>query len=253
MRAEMRKAGLAVILLAAFIAGGCCRGGGKVTVRDIRLTPVVADSAHRDAEMTALIVPYKTRLDEKMGRVIGRCAEDMEVAQPESLLGNLIAKMLYEEAAGRTEGVDMAITNVGGIRRTLYAGDITVGDIFEILPFDNALVVLDYKGSDILALADAIAAKGGEATYGISFGMRDGRAVDVRVGGTAVDTARTYRVVTNDYLSFGNDYLEPLARYTASEPLGLFLRDVAIEYVCRRTAEGKSVESELTHDVYEVH
>ncbi len=240
---------LAVALLAA---GGCRRAAADVRVENITLTDVRADSAHRDAEMAALIAPYKARLDEKMGRVIGRCEEDMSVGQPEGALSCLVAKMIYEEAAARTEGVDMAVTNIGGIRRTLRAGDITVGDIYEILPFDNALVVLDYHGTEILALADAIAAKGGEATYGISFGIRDGRAVDVRVGGEPVDTARTYRVVTNDYLSFGNDYLEPLARYSASESLGLFLRDVAIEYVSRMTAEGKSVKPELRHEVYEM-
>lgn len=212
-------------------------------ITDIHLIEV--DGSLQHEAMNFLIAPYKQQKEESMSVVIGEALETMEVGKPESKLTNLIADILLTEGRKYVADVDIAVTNIGGIRRTLFAGPITIGDVFEILPFDNSLLILEYKGSDILALADAIAVKGGESISGMTLTICNGKATDVKVGGNVVDTASVYKVVSTDYLSWGNDQLEPLANYLRSTPLNMMMRDAMFDYVTCATANNLKIASKL--------
>lgn len=240
----MKKIVTTFVIVACVVAATMFHGKkqqGKLDVVDIQLIDV--DGGLHHDKMRALIEPYKAEKEASMNVVIGEVEETMEVGMPESKLTNLVADILLTEGRKYIADVDMAVTNVGGIRRTLFAGPITIGDVFEILPFDNSLLVLEYKGVDILALADAIAVKGGESVAGMTLAIRDGRAEDVKVGGEEVDTARVYKVVSTDYLSWGNDQLEPLANYVKSTPLNMMMRDAMFDYVTCATIRGEKIVS----------
>lgn len=214
---------------------------------DIQLIEV--DGSLKNGAMDSLIAPYKAEKEVSMNVVIGEVEETMEVGLPESKLSNLIADVLLTEGRKYIADVDIAVTNIGGIRRTLFAGPLTIGDVFEILPFDNSLLVLEYKGVEILALADAVALKGGEAIAGMTLTIRDGKAEDVKVGGEVVDTARVYKVVSTDYLSWGNDQLEPLANYIKSTPLNMMMRDAMFDYVTCATIKGEKIVTKLDNRI----
>ena len=214
---------------------------------DIQLIEV--DGSLKNGAMDSLIAPYKAEKEVSMNVVIGEVEETMEVGLPESKLSNLIADVLLTEGRKYIADVDIAVTNIGGIRRTLFAGPLTIGDVFEILPFDNSLLVLEYKGVEILALADAVALKGGEAIAGMTLTIRDGKAEDVKVGGEVVDTARVYKVVSTDYLSWGNDQLEPLANYVKSTPLNMMMRDAMFDYVSCATIKGEKIVTKLDNRI----
>ena len=119
----------------------------------------------------------------------------------------------------------------------------------EFLPFDNSLLVLEYRGADILALADAIAKKGGESVAGITLIISEGKALNVKVGGEEVDTTRVYKVVSTDYLSWGNDQLEPLANYIKSTPLNMMMRDAMFDYVTCATIKGEKISAKLDNRI----
>ena len=214
---------------------------------DVQLIEV--DGSLKNGAMDSLIAPYKAEKEVSMNVVIGEVEETMEVGLPESKLSNLIADVLLTEGRKYIADVDIAVTNIGGIRRTLFAGPLTIGDVFEILPFDNSLLVLEYKGVEILALADAVALKGGEAIAGMTLTIRDGKAEDVKVGGEVVDTARVYKVVSTDYLSWGNDQLEPLANYLKSTPLNMMMRDAMFDYVTCATIKGEKIVTKLDNRI----
>ena len=214
---------------------------------DIQLIEV--DGSLKNGAMDSLIAPYKAEKEVSMNVVIGEVEETMEAGLPESKLSNLIADVLLTEGRKYIADVDIAVTNIGGIRRTLFAGPLTIGDVFEILPFDNSLLVLEYKGVEILALADAVALKGGEAIAGMTLTIRDGKAEDVKVGGEVVDTARVYKVVSTDYLSWGNDQLEPLANYVKSTPLNMMMRDAMFDYVTCATIKGEKIVTKLDNRI----
>lgn len=217
-----------------------------VTIQSVDLHPVIAsryDTVQHEA-MRNLIEPYRREMEKTMNVVIGSAEDDYGVYRPESPLSNLVADMILYRARAVAGDVDCAITNVGGIRTTLKAGNITVGNVYEILPFDNALLVLDYKGSDIHDIADAIAIRGGEAVAGITFDITpSGKADNIKINGERIDDRRIYRVVTSDYLSFGNDNLAPLTRYISSFPLNIMLRDAMIDYIYELSSVGKTVSA----------
>ena len=200
----------------------------------------VKGSLHNN-KMDSLIAPYKQKKEESMNIVIGESTETIEIGKPESKLTNLIADILLTEARKYIPDVDMAITNMGGIRRTLYQGNITIGDVFEILPFDNALVVFEYKGSTLIKLANAIAIKGGESISGMTLTINNGKAENIKINGQPIDSAHIYKVITTDYLSYGNDQLEPLAEHINSTPLNMMMRDAMFDYVTCATINNQKI------------
>jgi 2',3'-cyclic-nucleotide 2'-phosphodiesterase (5'-nucleotidase family) len=201
----------------------------KPSISKIELIEI--NGSRKNDTMASLIAPYKALKDSAMNIIVGQSIETMEVALPESSLTRLIADILLTEARKTDPNVNMAITNIGGIRRPLFQGNITVGDVYEILPFDNSLLILEYKGSDIIAIANAIAAKGGESISGITLDIQNHIATNIHINNQPIDSTKTYKVVTTDYLSWGNDQLAPLANYINSTPLNLMMRDAMLNYL----------------------
>ena len=199
------------------------------TISDISLISV--DGSLRHDAMATLIAPYKAQKDSAMNIIVGQATETMEVAKPESSLTRLIADVLLAEARKVDPEVHMAVTNIGGIRRPLFQGNITIGDVYEILPFDNSLLILEYKGETIIELANAIASKGGESISGIKLDIHDGKASNILINNQPINPERIYKVVTTDYLSWGNDQLAPLANHIQSTPLNLMMRDAMLNYL----------------------
>jgi 2',3'-cyclic-nucleotide 2'-phosphodiesterase (5'-nucleotidase family) len=109
--------------------------------------------------------------------------------------------------------------NLGGLRTDLPAGDITVGDLLRVLPFDNALVVVQMQGRMIRQIFERKSRRGssGIAQYGaqvvVDPDAPEGERVrELLVGGKPVEPDKLYRVVTTDYLLEGNSGLDFLAQ-----------------------------------------
>jgi len=197
---------------------------------------VVADSIADDPDLEGLIAPYRGRLGEEVRQVIGEAAVLLSKAVPEGTLGNFATDaMLWAARRESSEPVHMALTNNGGLRVPIAPGPITVGQMFELMPFENMLSVLTLTGAQVQELADALAARRGEPIAGFSLRIEasgDGYiARDVLVGGIPLDPAVEYRIVTNDYMANGGEDLEPLLRPVAREDLPILLRDSFIGYV----------------------
>ena len=96
---------------------------------------------------------YRDSISKEMDKVINHCLISMEVGCPEGLLGNFISDLsiLYvRKKFPKSEfNPDFCILNNGGFRSTLNEGEITIGDIFQIMPFDNHLLILEIKGKEM--------------------------------------------------------------------------------------------------------
>ena len=216
-------------------------GGGRVAMDSLwDVAP--------DADAAALLAAYKVKKDSVMGAVVGKSARAMESGRPESLLSNLIADVLRESAAQVLgHPADVSVMNMGGIRSSLAQGDITVEDVFEILPFENALCVLTVKGDVLMQLFADMARRGGEGLGGARLEISaDGELLGATVDGKPVESGRTYTVATIDYLAEGNDGMT--AMKLAEEktfPAGMVLRDVFMRYVKEQAAAGRALTSRL--------
>lgn len=204
----------------------------------------------KDNAMSEFLKPFIYTESKTMDVVIGYSAMTMKKARPEGLLNNWEAKALYTEAS-KLDSIDFLVSNYGGIRANLNEGDITIGDIYRLCPFQNTLVVLEMKGEDVLELADNLAHNRGECSYLISFGFKDSKAYEVKINGVPLDTNRIYRVCTSDYMSYGNDGLLAFKKALSTKFLKRSMRDALLDYVKAQTAQNLPITSTLTHEIYE--
>ncbi len=201
-----------------------------------------------DSEITNLIAPYKKQLDEKMNEVIGYCEKELtkEKTAPEFTLGNWAADAIYAESNKYSKKpIDFAIVNTGGIRiPSLAQGDVTTGKIFELMPFDNMLVILRVKGDIVQQLFENIAARGG---WPVSKGVvcsftTDGILKSVSIHGEKIDTDKTYLIGISDYVANGGDKCS----FFKGQPFhntGVLFRDAFIHYVKDQTRLGKKLNA----------
>lgn len=208
--------------------------------------------AIQDKELTSLIKPYADIAVKTADEVIGYTDLDLTPGSPESLIGNFFADVMLAYGQQHSTGkVDFAVTNPGGLRKPIRKGNIKVAHIFELMPFENAVVVLDLKGDRVQALADSIAAHDGGPVSGIRFGIRNGRAVHVEIHGEPLDVAKIYRVVAHDYIAKGNDFYFELTKASAMETLSVSLRTVMLNWVKQESAKGNHIHATLDGRIYE--
>lgn len=186
------------------------------------------------ADIEAMIAPYRAQLEERLAVVIGHAAEDFVKADPEGALDNLVAEALLHAARRHaSDTVHAALVNEGGLRVPLAAGPILMRHAYELLPFENFVVVLSLSGAQMERLADQIAAARGEPVAGWTMELDGDDAVGVLVNGEPVDPGRTYRLATVDYLVNGGGDWSVLweAGTGAPEDLGILIRTAFVEYL----------------------
>jgi 2',3'-cyclic-nucleotide 2'-phosphodiesterase (5'-nucleotidase family) len=191
---------------------------------------VITDSIAADQGLESQIQPFRDEMASRVSEVIAYAPTEITRAKPEGRLGNLTADaMLLRANAEYADSIHMAITNNGGLRVPIGPGDITVGNVYELMPFENRLVVLTMNGAQVDSLANQLAGIGGEAIAGFTFAIDGNGAYDLRVHGQEVESDKIYRLVTSDFVADGGDRIitiTPLYR-TA---LPVLLRDVFIDY-----------------------
>jgi 2',3'-cyclic-nucleotide 2'-phosphodiesterase (5'-nucleotidase family) len=212
---------------------------------------VVESPTADDTEVEALIGPYRQRMGEEIKEVIGETTGLLSKAWPEGTLGNFATDaMLWSANAASPHQVHMALTNNGGLRVPIGAGPITVGQMFELMPFENLLSVLVLSGSQVKVLCDQLASARGEPISGFSFRIAsegDRRwAEDIRVGQEPLDPEAKYRLVTNDYLASGGGNLTPLHSPVAREDLNVLLRDAFIDFIREKGVIEPELEGRIT-------
>lgn len=164
-----------------------------------------------DSSFVESLMRYKQPVDSLSNIVLGKATGDFN-RKPE--LMNWMADFVFDDARRLTKHkIDMAIVNSGGIRSPFLKGNITKGNIMQSFPFDNYEVVLEIKGSDLIATLDSIAAGGGNGVSRNVSAVIDParrRCESVTVNSRPIDPERIYYVATINYLAGGNDGMEPL-------------------------------------------
>ncbi len=176
-----------------------------------------------------------------MNAVIARSSAEILRKKPEGRLNNLVTDAMAAAAAANGIDFDFVHANYKGLRVPLPAGDIRTYKVYELMPFENYLVTLKLKGSEILEVFNYIAARGGDPIAKASFEIGNGKAVNIKVQGRPIDLSRSYIVLTNDYMANGGDdavfYKKGLDRRDSR----IKVRDAIISYLKGETAKGKSI------------
>jgi 5'-nucleotidase len=225
-------------------AGNLVFAGGDTIVLDAAVTPD-PEIAARVAELAGPIAELKAKVvAETSAAVDGDRANCRAV---ECQMGNLVADAMLDRV--KDQGVTIAIANGGGLRASIDAGEVTMGEVLSVLPFQNTLSTFEAKGATILAALENGVSQVEEGAgrfpqvAGLTFAFdpaqpAGSRVSDVMVmeGGAwaPIDPAKTYAVVTNNYVRNGGDGY----RMFASEGMNAYdygpdLADVTAEYLAK--------------------
>lgn len=207
----------------------------------------INSSVSVDSTVIKTYTPYKQKMDAQMSAVIGQSARLLtKSGETESLLGNFFADAVTAEALKIDSSIDFAVpTTKGGLRNDIAQGNITLSTMFELMPFENELVVLKLKGTDAEQLISFLAKSGGQPVSNIKLSIVNGQAQEVMIKGQPFDRNRTYNVLTSDYIANGGDSVKGLANPLERKVLGLRVRDALINYVKQQTAAGKPIDAQL--------
>ena len=195
---------------------------------------VITDSISTDPSLDSIIRPYRDSLEGIVSEVVGRTEIELSKGGLESTLGNMAADaMLFAIRREVDYPVEISLTNNGGLRVSISKGPITLEKMYELMPFENRMVVLTLSDIQVDSLAAQLARTGGEPVSGLSFKIdrTQRRAVDVLVDGKPLKSGKSYHLVTSDYLANGGGHMPVLWTALEKEEHALLLRDAFTQYI----------------------
>ena len=194
------------------------------------------------AELLIGVQPEMARLKE----VVAYAPEAMIKNRPESTLGNFIVDRLFADvekiAAPTGRKVDVAITNMGGIRVDIAKGDVLLDDIVSMLPFANYLCYVQIPGTELRGIFEYMAEHGVQCVSGARLVIKGKKLVSAEVGGEALNDDKLYGVATIDFLLDGGDGYK-IARGASDYIItDVKIGDAILADIREMTAQGKALE-----------
>lgn len=159
---------------------------------------------------------YSDSLHKTMNGIIGKTDTSWNIARPNSNLGNLITDCLidygnhYLHDSLKYALPEIALMNTGGIRTSLPSGNITLYNLFEVLPFENEMVLVKCRGSLLDSIVQYTALRGGEPFSKLTYSLhklseKNFSATHILCNNKPIKSDQYYWIVTNDYLANGGD------------------------------------------------
>jgi 2',3'-cyclic-nucleotide 2'-phosphodiesterase (5'-nucleotidase family) len=221
----------------------------KASFSSISESHIIINTKTIDSVIYKTISPYKLSHDATMQVVIGQSEKALIKADLESTLGNFFCDAVMIETKKYLGNdsllLNAAVFNKGGLRNSLPQGNITIGNIFELMPFDNEVVLLKLSGSQIKDMVEKISEKGGIPVSGIRLVIKDNKPIQVTVNGQSFDESKYYWIVTSDYLANGGDNYNFFKNAIERKTTGILLRDMIITHCKTQTKKGVLIKSQL--------
>lgn len=200
---------------------------GCITKLPLHVQPTsnlnIRDNQTGDEKIDKIIEPYTLNMAESMNEIIGFCPQFLEKKRPHSILGSFMAEAVHAAASKEVEfPIDFCLLNYGGIRSTLDSGEITIGEVYQLMPFENEIVILRLNSAQMDSLNAIIELKGGEP-----FANHQWK------GKTAyhVMNQNVFYLATNDYIANGGDNYTLLTHAEERITTGIKIRDGLISYI----------------------
>jgi len=225
------------LLIAIFLAVSCSTSYKAENVQYSSYRIQQRDEGSKS--LLTIVQPYSDSVNKLMNVVIGFNEAQLEKKKQGNTLGFFITDAYLEMAKQKVDPkVDAAFMNSGGIRLPeIPPGAITQGKIFELMPFDNLMVLLKLKGSLLKQYLDTLAANEGIIESGITMQIVNKTVQQVMVGGKPLDLNADYTIAHSDYVAMNSNLLKNIHRNTN----GYLLRDALIDYVKFIHSQNKKV------------
>lgn len=199
----------------------------KGVVKAAKGDPILVDSSIKpDQSVLTRVAELAKPIEELRSKIIGKTEAPIDGSRDncrakECEMGSLVADAMLDRVKG--QGVTIAITNGGGLRASIDAGDVSMGEAITVLPFQNTVATFQLKGADIQTALENGLSKLEEAggrfpqVAGLKYSFDRSKPVGSRVVSVEVkdgeaygplDPAKTYSLVTNNYMRNGGDGYE---------------------------------------------
>lgn len=194
-------------------------------------------------EFDKIIAPYKVSLDAEMNTAIAISRQELaKGGRGETALGNFVADLQKEYCQEKFNlDVDISVVNNGGLRNSLPKGEITVGHIFELAPFENFIYILELEADDVTRLAEYAVRGKNLGIAGMYIESENNELKEYTVNGQKVEQGRTYSLAINDYLANGGDRMDFLIGVKRIEASNILMRDMLLAKIREITAADKEI------------
>ncbi len=219
--------------------------------------PFVGAEIKEDVKLAAILQPYVDQVSEVLDEEIGTSTYALlndNTRKNETAIGDLVADSMLWYANTLGIEVDMAIQNGGGIRTGINSGVIKKGTVYEVLPFDNSVVVVTMTGKQLQGVFDHIGTTVGFGSYaqvaGVTYTIQTASksVVDIMIGGEALDPSKVYKIATNSYIASGGDSYKAFKIREDFYDTSAMQRDILIDYIVSQGGTiSTQVDERITH------
>ncbi|PWI29166.1 hypothetical protein DI383_13345 [Flavobacteriaceae bacterium LYZ1037] len=199
----------------------------------------ITDSLETDASIEAFVKPYREHINKNLDSVICYAVNTYSKSDGElnTAIGNLFADVIFEQSnpvfkARTGKDIDMVLVNHGGIRSIISKGDITTRTAYEIMPFENSVVVAAINGKQVNELVNYLVE--GKRAHPISklnvVVDNNYHLVNATINNKPIDTSKVYYVATNEYLYNGGDSMNFFQPSDSLYILNYKIRNAFLDY-----------------------
>lgn len=227
-----------VIIITIGLMGSCKNQTEKLT--ELTAKQIAVDDNYSAIDsVQEFILPYHDRVEKILDSTLAYAPNIISKTdgQFNTTAGNLMADIvmtqtdpIFKQRTGHS--IDMVLLNHGGIRASISQGNITARTAYEVMPFENSVVVVALKGKTILKMVDyLIHSKRAHPVAGIQLILNKDTTVNTfTIGGKALDESRNYYVATSDYLVTGGDNMNFFKEALSKTETDYKIRNAMIDF-----------------------
>jgi len=200
----------------------------------------VTSEKGENAQIDTFIAPYREHIKKDLDSILAFAPEtlDKSSGEWETKIGNLLAQVVFDFGnpvfqKRENKSIDFCLLNHGGIRAIIPQGNVTTRTAFEVMPFENSLIVVGLKGNKIKEMGTYLMTeKKPHPLYGIKFFVnKDNLNVNrIEINGKPLEDDRIYYVATSDYLSNGGDNMTFFIDSELKYDMNYKMRNMLIDY-----------------------
>lgn len=226
-----------ISFLTVLLLFSCKKHTLKVVKIEGKQLPITEKLAS-DSSIVKTILPYKKKVEKEMNAVLSYTPKNLisTDGKLESSLGNLLADLCYKKGnfvfKKRTgKNIDFAMFNFGGIRASISKGNVTRENAFNLMPFENSLVVAELSSKKLKELIQFLITQ--KKAHPLSKQVKlsiTNNGYNFSINGKPIDDHKTYYVLTSDYLQHGGDHMDFFKNPVHLYPLNYKMRSAIIDY-----------------------
>ena len=234
----------------AFIFGGIQSCSSPLKLVQSEGSYITLTTSAEDSTVALLLNPYKDSVQKSMGKVLCRSEEALPKikGEAETALGNLMSDIVLNEGQKMLKEVQLSVLNLGGIRASLPQGNIRLGDVYSLMPFDNRIVLIRLGKKEIHEMVQYIGNHLGTPFSGMALRCREGNWLG-EIQGVSAEASDSILVATSDFLAQGGDKMNFFLKGRIVHDQGKLLRESIVDYLISIDSKGQRLSKALDYRI----